>query len=77
MCHFLPGGRLVANAEHRAESREFWNVPAGRINPKIGYHTVKLWEKFCTPSDKGGDIATVFVAGDEPRPDVAGPASAL
>lgn len=66
MCHFLPGGRLVANAEHRAESEEIWNVPANRINPKPGYHTVKLWEKFCTPSDKGGDIATVFVQVTNP-----------
>jgi nitrate reductase NapA len=66
MCHFLPGGRLVANAEHRAESEVIWNVPAGRINPKIGYHTVKMWEKFCTPSDKGGDIATVFVQVTNP-----------
>ncbi|MGC3957807.1 MAG: molybdopterin-dependent oxidoreductase [Verrucomicrobiota bacterium] len=66
MCHFLPGGRMVANAEHRTESEEIWNVPAGRINSKIGYHTVKMWEKFCTPSDKGGDIATVFVQVTNP-----------
>jgi len=66
MCHFLPGGRLVANAEHRAESEAIWSVPAGRINPKPGYHTVKLWEKFCTPSDQGGDIATVFVQVTNP-----------
>ena len=66
MCHFLPGGRLVANPEHRAESEEIWNMPAGRINPKPGYHTMKLWEKFCTPSDKGGDIATVFVQVTNP-----------
>jgi nitrate reductase (cytochrome) len=33
LCHFLPGGRLVANAEHRAETEKLWNLPPGRINP--------------------------------------------
>ena len=66
MCHFLPGGRLVANPEHRAESEAIWNIPAGRINPTPGHNTLKLWEKFCTPSDKGGDISTVFVQVTNP-----------
>lgn len=60
LCHLLPGGRLVANAEHRAESERFWNVPAGRIPPKPGYHTVLMFEKFCTPTDQGGDITTLW-----------------
>lgn len=66
LCHALPGGLLVANPEHRAESEEIWNLPAGRINPKPGYHTVKMWEKFCTPSDQGGDISTIFVQVTNP-----------
>jgi nitrate reductase NapA len=60
LCHLLPGGRLVANAEHRAESEKFWNVPAGRIPPKPGYHTVLMFEKFCTPTDQGGDVTTLW-----------------
>jgi nitrate reductase NapA len=66
LCHFLPGGRLVANAEHRKDSEEIWKLPAGRINPKPGYHTVQLFEKFCTPTDKGGDIHTVIVQVTNP-----------
>jgi nitrate reductase (cytochrome) len=66
MCHFLPGGRLVANAEHRAETEKLWNLPPGRIHPHIGHHTVKLWEKFCTPTEQGGDISTVFVQVTNP-----------
>jgi nitrate reductase NapA len=66
MCHFLPGGRLVANPEHRKESEEIWNIPEGRIAPKPGYHTVQLFEKFCTPTDKGGDIHTVIVQVTNP-----------
>ncbi len=50
LAHALPGGRVVANAEHRTQCEELWNLPAGRINPKPGYHTVEMWEQFCTPT---------------------------
>jgi nitrate reductase (cytochrome) len=66
MCHFLPGGRLIANAKHRAECEQLWNLPEGRINPKPGYHTVELWTKFCTPTADGGDIHTLFVQVTNP-----------
>ena len=66
MCHFLPGGRLILNPEHRKETEEIWNVPEGRINAKIGHHTVLMWEKFCTPADKGGDISTLWVQVTNP-----------
>ena len=66
LCHFLPGGRLVENAEHRKDSERIWSLPEGRINPKMGYHTVLMWEKFCTPTDKGGDIAAIWVQVTNP-----------
>ncbi len=66
LCHLLPGGRLVANPDHRKESEQFWNLPEGRINPKIGHHTVLMFEKFCTPAAQGGDIATLWVQVTNP-----------
>jgi nitrate reductase NapA len=66
MCHFLPGGRLVAKPEHRKDCEQLWNLPEGRINPKPGYHTVELWTRFCTPTDKGGDIDTILVQVTNP-----------
>ncbi|AWV89971.1 molybdopterin-dependent oxidoreductase [Bradymonas sediminis] len=66
LAHLLPGGRLVAKPEHRKDAEEYWNLPAGRINPTPGYHTVKMWEKFSTPSDKGGDIHTIWVQVTNP-----------
>ncbi len=66
LSHALPGGRVVANKEHRQQSEEFWNVPAGRINETPGYHTVKMWESFCTPTDQGGDIGTIWVQVTNP-----------
>ena len=66
LAHALPGGRVIANEDHRKQSEEFWNVPAGRINAAPGYHTVKMWESFCTPTEQGGDIGTIWVQVTNP-----------
>jgi nitrate reductase NapA len=66
LAHALPGGRVVINATHRQQCENFWNLPAGRINPKPGYHTVAMWEKFCTPTDAGGDVDTIYVQVTNP-----------
>ena len=66
LCHLLPGGRLVANADHRKQAEELWNVPEGRIAPKPGYHTVEMFKRFNTPTDQGGDITTLWVQVTNP-----------
>lgn len=66
LCHTLPGGRLVAKEPHRQQCEKHWNLPAGRINPTPGYHTVQMFEKLCTPTDKGGDIHTIMVQVTNP-----------
>lgn len=66
LCHALPGDLKVEDPEQRAKAEKLWHLPPGRINPKIGYHTVLLWEKFCTPTDKGGDINTMWVQVSNP-----------
>ncbi|WP_237607189.1 molybdopterin-dependent oxidoreductase [Roseimaritima sediminicola] len=66
LAHALPGGRVVANAEHRAQSEAFWNVRPGSISPDPGYHTVQMFEAFTKPTDEGGDITTMFVQVTNP-----------
>jgi nitrate reductase NapA len=66
LAHALPGGRVVADEEHRRQAEEFWNVPQGRVSPTPGYHTVEMWESFCTPTDEGGDIGTIWVQVTNP-----------
>ncbi len=66
LAHALPGGMVVANDKHREMAEKFWNLPAGRINPKPGAHTVAMWEKFSTPTDKGGDVHTIWVQVTNP-----------
>jgi nitrate reductase NapA len=66
LAHLLPGGRLVANDAHRAEAEKIWNLPEGRINPKPGYHTIKMFEQWAKPAAKGGDISTIWVQVTNP-----------
>lgn len=66
LAHALPGGRIVAKEPHRSFTEDIWNLERGRINPKPGYHTVLMWEKFCTPTNKGGDISTIWVQVTNP-----------
>jgi nitrate reductase (cytochrome) len=63
LAHTLPGGRLIANAEHRAETEDLWGVPRGRIGDKAGMHTVQMWESFST---EGGEIDTLWVQVTNP-----------
>ncbi|MCA9726281.1 MAG: molybdopterin-dependent oxidoreductase [Candidatus Eisenbacteria bacterium] len=63
LAHALPGGRVVANDEHRKQAEGFWNLPEGRINAKPGHHTVSMWDQFCT---EGGAIDTIWVQVTNP-----------
>ncbi len=66
LCHTLPGDRLVENDKHRADAERMWNLPAGRIHPKMGYHTVLMWEKFCAPSEDPTSLDTMWVQVTNP-----------
>ncbi len=66
LAHALPGGRVVMNSEHRAQSEQIWNVPAGRISPMPGFHTVAMWDSFCTPLADGGKLDTLWVQVTNP-----------
>lgn len=66
LSHALPGDLRVDKPEQVAEAEALWHLPPGRINPKVGYHTVLMWEKFCTPTDQGGDLSTLWVQVTNP-----------
>ena len=66
LSHALPGGRVVANDEHRAQTEGYWNLPPGRISAKPGYHTVEMWKRFCTAKAEDGDIDTIWVQVTNP-----------
>lgn len=43
LCHLLPGCKPVANEQWRTHVEKQWGVAAGTINPKPGFHTVKMF----------------------------------
>lgn len=66
LSHALPGGGVVTKDEHRANAEKLWNLPAGRISAKPGYHTVEMWKRWSTPNKDGGDIHTIWVQVTNP-----------
>ncbi len=66
LCHLLPGGLAVANPEHRAHAEDHWNLAAGSISAKIGYHAIEMFKRFNTPTDQGGDVTTIWVQVTNP-----------
>jgi nitrate reductase NapA len=66
LCHTLPGDLKIESPDDRKKTEHIWNLPEGRIKPKPGSHTVLMWEKFCTPAAKGGDIDTIWVQVTNP-----------
>ncbi|MCA8987462.1 MAG: molybdopterin-dependent oxidoreductase [Planctomycetaceae bacterium] len=66
LAHALPGGLRVDDEKGRQIAEENWKLPAGRINPQPGYHTVLMWEKFCSPSDTEGALDTLWVQVTNP-----------
>ena len=43
LCHILPYGRVVKNAEHRAQTERLWGCKPGTIKPKPGYNTIEMF----------------------------------
>ncbi|MEQ9408851.1 MAG: molybdopterin-dependent oxidoreductase [Fuerstiella sp.] len=66
LAHALPGGLRVDKPDMAKKAEELWNLPKGRINPQPGYHTVLMWEKFCSPSDTEGALDTLWVQVTNP-----------
>ncbi|MDR2725938.1 MAG: molybdopterin-dependent oxidoreductase, partial [Candidatus Adiutrix sp.] len=56
LAHLLPTGRLVENEAHRKEMEEIWGLPAGTIAPKMGRHTIALFEGMAS-----GDVQAVLI----------------
>lgn len=61
LSHLLPAGRMVANPKHRAEMEQLWQIPAGRISDKVGYHTVAMFEALGK-----GDIKAMIICETNP-----------
>jgi nitrate reductase NapA len=61
LAHALPGGRLVANEEHRKEVEDHWNAKPGAISAQPGLHAVALFKALTA-----GDITGMWVQVTNP-----------
>jgi anaerobic selenocysteine-containing dehydrogenase len=61
MSHQLPGQRMIANPEHRAQMERFWNLPAGHLQPHPGYDTVRIFD-----AAANGEIKAIWIIGTNP-----------
>ena len=57
----LPGHRLVANPEHRAEIEQAWGIPPGAISERPGVTAIEMIERL-----ERGEIKVVWVAATNP-----------
>lgn len=44
LCHLLPGTKPVANSKWRAHIEKEWELASGTIDPKPGFHTMKMFD---------------------------------
>jgi len=56
LCHILPGHRLVAKEALRNQVEDAWGVPRGRIAPKPGAHTMKMFQQV-----NAGEIKAIWI----------------
>jgi len=57
----LPGHRLVANSDHRAEMEAFWGLAPGSISPRPGLTAIEMVEAL-----ERGQIKVLWIAGTNP-----------
>ncbi len=66
LCHLLPGTRLIGNAAARAQVEKAWNLPAGTIDPKPGFHTMKMFASLGAENDTSKPIKGMLVSTTNP-----------
>ncbi|MEC9491625.1 molybdopterin oxidoreductase family protein [Flexistipes sp.] len=44
LCHLLPGTKPVASDMWRSYVEKAWKIPEGTIDPKPGFHTIKMFD---------------------------------
>ncbi len=59
--HRLPADLLVANPKHRKITEKLWKLPEGTLNPKVGYHFVKIMREL-----EAGKVKWVWVQVNNP-----------
>lgn len=66
LCHLLPGTRPVANPAVREQVEKAWKIPAGKIDPKPGFHTMEMFAKLGGENDQSKPLKGMLVTTTNP-----------
>lgn len=66
LCHLLPGTKPVNNDAWRAHIEKEWGIPSGTIDPKPGFHTMLMFDKFGAENDASKPIKAVITSTTNP-----------
>ena len=66
LCHLLPGTRPVANPAVRAQVEKAWDIPAGSIDPKPGFHTIQMFASLGAEEDKSKPLKAMLISTTNP-----------
>lgn len=66
LCHLLPGTRPVKSAAVRAQVEKAWKIPEGTIDPKPGFHTMKMFAALGGENDNTKPIKGMLVTTTNP-----------
>ena len=61
LSHILPGGRMIANEQHRKEIAAIWGIPADKIQPTPGKQMMRMFQ-----GTVDGDIKGLWVMTTNP-----------
>lgn len=66
LCHLLPGTRPVKSEAVRTQVETAWGIPKGTIDPKPGFHTMKMFASLGGEQDKDKPIKGMLVTTTNP-----------
>ncbi|WP_027390830.1 molybdopterin-dependent oxidoreductase [Chrysiogenes arsenatis] len=66
LSHLLPGTKPVANDAWRAHVEKMWKLEPGTIDPKPGFHTMKMFDSLGGENDAAKPIKAMLVTTTNP-----------
>lgn len=66
LCHLLPGTKPVADPKWRAHVEKEWGLAEGTIDPKPGFHTMKMFDSLGGEDDPNKPIKAMLTSTTNP-----------
>jgi len=66
LCHLLPGTKHVKDSKWRAHIEKEWKIKSGTIDPKPGFHTMKMFDSLGGEKDKSKPIKGMITSTTNP-----------